>query len=233
MDLLLSTSNKAVNESMVNSSRKRSTSRGGVRKHLSPSEPLSLSNDPDLPDDSEDTSTIISEMAAQKAVFDAAFSDTPNRERVTTYSEKTLRLLPVSPDKFETRLLIFCLNYCLDVVRSDLIPTKTKGRRWSRKTFEALSIGWMRWMTDRSDDGVLFYISNMHNDEPRDEDKSFDTLILNFWSKAIELLVLNRPTEAKKFFDRANEVGAQIGTSINPSICWTYATSFYMLRGTR
>jgi hypothetical protein len=222
-----------MNESMTKGGRKRSDSKGGVRKHSSTSEPLDLSSDPDLPDDSEDTSTIISEMASQKAVFDAAFSDTPNRERVAISSEKTLRLLPVSPDKFETRLLIFCLNYCLGVVRTDLIPERTMEKRWSRKTFEALAIGWMRWMVDHNDDGVLFYIANMHNDEPRDEDKSFDTLILNFWSKAIELLVLNRPIEAKRFFDRANEVGAQIGTSINPSICWTYATSYYVLRGTR
>lgn len=216
---------------MVKSSRKRSASKGGVRKHSSTTEPLDLSNDPDLPDDSEDTTTILSEMAAQKAVFDAAFSNTPNRKRVEACCDATLKFLPYDPDKFETKLLVFCLCYCLGDPRSDLIPEKTNEKRWSRKTFEALAIGWMRWMVDRSDEGVLYYIANMHNDEPGDEDKSFDTLILNFWSKAIELMVLNRPAEAKKFFDRANEVGAQIGTSINPSICWTYATSFYVMRG--
>ena len=196
-------------------------------------EPRCSNDELDLPDDSEDTTTILSEMATQKAVFDAAFSSTPNLERVFSYAESTLKFLPNDPDKFETRLLVFCLSYCLGNPRFDLIPETTSNEKWSRRVFEALSIGWMRWMVDRNDDGVLFYIANMHNDEPRGEDKSFDTLILNFWAKAIELMVLNRPDEAKRFFERANEVGAQIGTSINPSICWTYATSFYGMRSTR
>jgi hypothetical protein len=220
---------------MVKGSHKGSSSKVRIHSRSSLDEPLNLNNDPDLPDDSEDTTTILSEMVAQKAVFDAAFSTTPNRVRVMNCAGSTLKLLPHNPESFETKLLVFCLNYCIDNVRADLIPEKTNEKRWTRKVFEALSIGWMRWMVDQNDNGVLFYIANMHNDEPREEDKSFDTLILNFWSKAIELMVLNRPSEAKRFFDRANEVGAQIGTSINPSICWTYATSFYTygMKGTR
>lgn len=218
---------------MVKGSRKGSGSKGGVRNRSSKGESLDLDNDSDLPNDTEDTTTILSEMAAQKAVFDAAFSATPDWKRVLSSCESTLRLLPPNPESFETRLLIFCLSYCIHNARTDLIPDKTDQKRWTRRTFEALAIGWMRWMVDRNDNGVLFYIANMHDDELGAEDKSFDTLILNFWSKAIELMVLNRPAEAKRFFERANEVGTQIGTSINPSICWTYATSFYAMRVTR
>jgi hypothetical protein len=210
-------------EAMTRSRRKGSSSKGKgslptVDSHL---------NNLDLPDDSEDTTTIISEMSAQKAVFDAAFSSTPNRERVTACSESTLKLLPRYPEKLETKLLIFCLSYCIGEIRTDLIPETTHEVRWTRRAFEALSIGWMRWMADPKDNGVLFYIANMHNDCTKSEDDSFDTLILNFWAKAIELMVLDRANEAKMFFDRANEIGTQIGTSINPSVCWTYATSFY------
>lgn len=230
---MLSTSNRVMNEAMTKGSRKESGSKGRVRVHSSTREPQDLNDDLDLPDDSEDTTAILSEMAAQRAVFDAAFSVTPNRERVESCAESTLKLLPHDPERFETKLLVFCLSYCIGDVRADLIPERTSEKRWSRRVFEALSIGWMRWMADRNDDGVLYYIANMHNDEPREEDKSFDTLILNFWAKAIELMVLNRPSEAKRFFERANEIGAQIGTSINPSICWTYATSFYGVSGTR
>lgn len=214
---------------MVKVGRRESNSKAKVRKGATPED---LSDDLDLPDDTEDTVTILSEMAAQRAVFDAAFSSDSSKNRVTTYAESTLKLLPHFPEKFETKLLVFCLNYCLGIVRADLIPERTTEKRWSRRTFEALSIGWMRWMVDQKDKGVLFYIANMHNDEPKNEDKSFDTLVLNFWASAIELLVLNQPEEAKRFFERANELGTQVGTSINPSICWTYATSFYTWRST-
>lgn len=215
---------------MSKTSRNASGSKREV--NLSELEQLDLDDELDLPDDSEDTTTILSEMAAQKAVFEAAFSNTPNRERVVACSKSTLKLIPETPAKFETKLLVFCLNYCSGRVRADLIPERTLERKWTRKSFEALSIGWMSWMVDRNDKGVLFYIANMHNLNSGVEDKLFDTLILNFWAKAIELMVLDRPFEAKRFFERANEVGAQIGTSINPSICWTYATSFYRLNCT-
>ena len=212
---------------MSKTSHKALESKG--RTSLPYIEELDFRDDLDLPDDSEDTTTILAEMATQKAVFEAAFSSTPDRKRVLTCSEATLKLLPSNPAKFETKLLAFCLNCLSGRMRTDLIPERTLERRWTRKSFEALSIGWMRWMVDPSDKGVLFYIANMHNLASGMEDRSFDTLILNFWAKAIELMVLDRPFEAKRFFDRANEVGAQIGTSINPSICWTYATSFYRL----
>jgi len=219
-----------MNEAMTKGSHNESGSKLRVRVPHLKKEPLNLNDDLDLPDDSEDTTTILSEMATQRVVFDESFSITPNRERVEAYAKSTLKLLPDNPEKFETKLLVFCLNYCLGKPRLDLIPEKTSESKWTRKAFEALSIGWMRWLIDRDDDGVLYYVANMHNYEPKAEDKSFDTLILNFWAKAIELMVLNRPTEAKRFFERANEVGAQVGTSINPSICWTYATSFYGMR---
>ena len=231
--LLLSTSIRVTTETMIKSNHKYSGSKVRVCKHHSEKEYSTLNDELDLPDDSEDTTTILSEMAAQKAIFDSAFSATPDTKRVRLCAESTLKLLPIDPEKFETKLLVFCLSYCLGNPRLDLIPEKTSESKWTRKSFEALSIGWMRWMVNQDDIGVLYYVANMLNYEPRGEDKSFDTLILNFWAKAIELMVLNRPSEAKRFFERANEVGTQVGTSINPSICWTYAMSFYRLRGTR
>jgi hypothetical protein len=219
-----------MNKAMIKGSHKKSSLKRKVGLKSFTKESCDLNDYLDLPSDIEDTTAIISEMTAQKAVFDAAFSVTPNLERVRSCAESTLKLLPHDPERIETRLLVFCLNYCIGNIRTDLIPEKTSKKRWSQKVFEALSIGWMRWMADQNDDGVLYYIEHMHNDEPKEEDKSLSTLILNFWAKAIELMVLNKPSESKKFFEKANEVGAQIGTSINPSICWTYAMSFYRIK---
>ena len=68
----------------------------------------------------------------------------------------------------------------------------------------------------------------MTEEEPEEDDKAVETLSLNFWAKAIEMLVIGRSEDARRFFERANEVGANYGTRTNPSICWTYATSFFM-----
>ena len=121
-------------------------SKNKVPFYLNPeTELFATKEDPDLPDDSEDTVTILSEMAAQRAVFDVAFQN-GSISRAVTYIESTLQLLPTKPERFESNLLVFCLNYCLGNRRDDLIPEGPTQNRWSRRTFESLAIGWMRWM---------------------------------------------------------------------------------------
>ena len=182
--------------------------------------------DLDLPDDSEDVGAILAEMEAQRSLFDVAFQS-GSFERAISLVRDALNLQPENPEKFETRLMVFCLNHCLGNVRSELIPHSPNGTNWSQRAFESLAIGWMRWMTN-GDKGILHYISRMSEDEPEEDDKAVETLSLNFWAKAIEMLVIGRSEDARRFFERANEVGANYGTRINPSICWTYATSFFM-----
>lgn len=182
--------------------------------------------DLDLPDDSENVESILAEMEAQRSLFDVAFQR-GSFERAISLVRDALNLQPENPEKFETKLLVFCLNHCLGNVRSELIPHSPRGASWSQLAFESLAIGWMRWMTN-GDKGVLNYISRMSEDEPEEDDKAVETLSLNFWAKAIEMLVIGRSEDARRFFERANEVGANYGTRTNPSICWTYATSFFM-----
>ena len=183
-------------------------------------------SDLDLPDDSENVEAILAEMEAQRSLFDVAFQS-GSFERAISRVREALSLQPENPEKFETRLLVFCLNHCLGNIRSELVPHSPRGVSWSQRAFESLAIGWMRWMTN-GDKGVLHYISRMSDEEPEEDDKAVETLSLNFWAKAIEMLVIGRSEDARRFFERANEVGANYGTRTNPSICWTYATSFFM-----
>jgi tetratricopeptide (TPR) repeat protein len=180
----------------------------------------------DLPDDTESVRTILAEMEAQQSLFDVAFQG-GSLERAISLIREAVGLHPQNPEKFETILVVFCLNHCLGNTRGDLIPHSPSGTNWSQRAFESLAIGWMRWMTN-GDKGILNYISRMSEDEPEEDDKAVETLSLNFWAKAIEMLVIGRSDDARKFFERANEVGANYGTRTNPSICWTYATSFFM-----
>jgi tetratricopeptide (TPR) repeat protein len=208
--------------------RQRSHSASTNRKSISSTYKLTLDedNDLDLPDESENVETILAEMEAQKALFDVVFQS-GSLDRALSRVREALELLPENPEKFETRLLVFCLNHCLGNIREDLIPTAPTKTKWSQRAFEALAIGWMHWMTN-GDKGVLLYISRMSDGEPEEDDKAVETLSLNFWAKAIEMLVIGRSEDARRFFERANEVGANYGTRMNPSICWTYATSFFM-----
>lgn len=180
----------------------------------------------DLPDDSENVEAILAEMEAQRSLFDVIFQN-GSFERAISLVKDALSLQPENPEKFETKLMVFCLNHCIGNIREELIPHFPSRTNWSQKTFESLAIGWMRWMTN-GDKGVLHYISRMTEDEPEEDDKAVETLSLNFWAKAIEMLVIGRSEDAQRFFERANEVGANYGTRTNPSICWTYATSFFM-----
>ena len=82
----------------------------------------------------------------------------------------------------------------------------------------------MRWLT-LSEKKVLQDIATILPEAG--EDGAVETLSLNFWARAIELLVQEQRIEAKRFFERATEVGSQFGTRTNPSVCWSYAASFF------
>lgn len=181
--------------------------------------------DYDLPGDDEEVGAILAEMEAMRAIFAASLQG-GSLERALACAQLALEAWPSSPSSFEGKLTIFCLSRCLGSIREDLIPKAPSGSRWDRRTFEALAIGWMRWISTGSKE-ALGVISRMHQEEPEEDDREIETLSLNFWAKAIELLIRGRPTDAQKFFERANDVGAQWGTAINPSICWTYAVSFF------
>jgi tetratricopeptide (TPR) repeat protein len=208
--------------------RFESSSEGRDSNPINHMSPLTGSGeyDLDLPDDSESVGAILAEMEAQRSLFDVAFQR-GSFERAISLIRDALSLQPENPEKFETKLMVFCLNHCLGNIRGELIPHSPSGSNWSQRAFESLAIGWMRWMTN-GDKGVLHYISRMSEDEPEEDDKAVETLSLNFWAKAIEMLVIGRSDDARRFFERANEVGANYGTRTNPSICWTYATSFFM-----
>ena len=212
----------------VPTKRLRSYSEGAISTSISSTYKITESGeyDLDLPDDSENVESILAEMEAQRSLFGVAFQR-GSFERAISLVRDALNLQLENPERFETKLLVFCLNHCLGNVRGDLIPHSPSGTNWSQRAFESLAIGWMRWMTN-GDKGVLHYISRMSEDEPEEDDKAVETLSLNFWAKAIEMLVIGRSEDARRFFERANEVGANYGTRTNPSICWTYATSFFM-----
>jgi hypothetical protein len=179
----------------------------------------------DMTDDSECVSSIITEMQAMRFVFEACFKG-GSRDIALDSVYKALRVRSSSPSSFEGKLTTFCLAWLVGEDRSSLLPQTSDHKNWSRKMFESLIIDWVSWLRTGSKD-VLVTIEKMYASERPEGGNAVETWSLNFWAKALEMLVLGHPDEAQRFFERANEVGSQFGIPTNPSICWTYAVSFF------
>jgi len=187
-----------------------------------PTEALASLSSDDLSDSSEeDASTILAEMDALGAVFDADFSE-GSVARATMLVRQALEL-KAEPKTMEDRLTLVAMSHCIGIPREDLIqePPSKEGP-WARQTFEVLAFGWMRWLVLK-DERVLEDILSLGGED----DAAGETLSLNFWARAIELLVRGQKDESKRFFERATEVGSQFGTRSNPLICWSYAASYF------
>jgi len=176
-------------------------------------------------DDGEDVPVILAGMEALQAIFDVDFKEGPV-ERATSLARYALDLKP-PPSTTEGLVTVVSLAYCLGELRKDLAftPPSQEGT-WVQRTFENLASGWMRWLTAQ-DKGVLKTIALMHPEGGDEDDGAVETLSLNFWARAIELVVQEEREQAKRFFERATEVGSQFGTRSNLTICWTYAASFW------
>lgn len=180
-----------------------------------------------LPEEDESVQAIIAEMEALKAVFSVAFEG-EEPERVKNLLMVALQLKE-NPMSFGGRLTSYCMHICLGGDTPEVPKSDTPPDRWVQRTFEALGTGWALWVKDGSTE-VLKTINLMFEHEDNEEDGAIDTLILNFWAQAIEMLIRQNDSEAMRLFNRANEVGAQFGTSTNIPICWTYYTSFFLKR---
>lgn len=179
-----------------------------------------------LPDEGgEDLASILAEMEAQQAVFDVNFRNGDvGRARALTQQALDLRS---TPETVEARLTMFAMAFILGNRREDLAAVSPDPEgSWSHRTFEALAVGWMRWLSS-GDDSVMQCIAGMHEGEEGSSEA--EMLSLSFWAQAIEQLIHGHGEEAKMFFERATEVGSQFGTSTNPTICWAYAASFFPL----
>lgn len=179
-------------------------------------EPNYSPTEDDLPTEGEDLASILAEMEALQAVFEVGFRN-GDAERAKALCRHALDLWS-DKESVAGRLTTFALAHCAGV---------NVGEDWTfepEDLFETLAVSWIRWMRD-GDPRVLDHIHNYPN--LQENDREAETLSLNFWAQAIELLVLGDREQAKQFFERSTEVGSQFGTNTNPYICWTYAASFF------
>lgn len=95
----------------------------------------------------------------------------------------------------------------------------------SDDVFENLAWAWQGWACGQKQEAAT-RLGHLDIDKLGSRQGVFSGLALASWAKAIEALILDQPSEAKRHFKRAMDVGGQFGLEINPPILWTYAASF-------
>ena len=181
-----------------------------------------LISEEDLPDMSGDVESVLAEMEALQAFFDASLGHL-NPERVMRIATYALHIR-CEDKSLEDRLATFCLAHSLGEVRVDLIPHRwSRATRWTKRVAENLITAWMRWTLDGVTHSVEAALERMEDGR---EDHSIEALALQYWATAIQSLAYEDQMTSKRYFDRAMEVSSQWGLAVNPPICWTYAISF-------
>lgn len=175
----------------------------------------------DLPETSGDVESVLAEMDAQQAFFDASTGQTTH-ENVMNLASYALRVR--CKDKtLEDRLATFSLAYSLGETKEELIPHRwSRATKWAKRSREDLVVGWMRWIAWRDAESVETALKRME----KDLDTSIEALAIQYWATAIQALTKEDLDTARRYFERAMDVSSQFGFACNPPICWTYTVSF-------
>jgi hypothetical protein len=171
----------------------------------------------------------VKSILAEMKVLEAAFNLISNKNSTSEIKELICNAIKLKQDKcltFEDKLAMFCMLTCLEKNNSNILPLKSLSRVWTLKTFEAITIGWSQWIQKESDE-VLSIINQYHKKQPKKYEKSIESLILKFYTKAVELLIRNQDQTAQRFFEQSLDISSHHGSSMNPMISWVYVTSFY------
>lgn len=102
---------------------------------------------------------------------------------------------------------------------------------WTSFVYETIGASWLHWLSSRDESGVGL-ISRLEASESNPGGSTrgaIELLSLKEWGRAVEALSSKNEEEARKYFERSVEIGAQIGSDSNMSINWTYAASIFRL----
>lgn len=193
-----------------------------VQDHAPSGYPMDDEDQLPLPEEGDFTA-ILAEMEARQAISDA-IKWSWAKDRALSLVAQALRAQP-EPSTIEGWLVRVALSHCLE--ENAEIPSfgASTAQRKVDEVFENLARGWMVWVTSKQEEPLRQALRDLPSEDTRD----LESLTLFYWGRALQNLLEKDIEEAKRYFDRAMEVGSQFGTPSNPAICWTYCASF--LRG--
>lgn len=89
--------------------------------------------------------------------------------------------------------------------------------------FQTTAWAWMAWASGEDARKPLFALEGLSH---HTEDKLIHVLALSNWTTAVENLLRNNLSEAKRRYRRAVDLGSQFGTDTSTAIFWTYSATF-------
>ncbi len=96
----------------------------------------------------------------------------------------------------------------------------------SARTFIRIAQDWITWVSVGSKPPLPTKIPKVLREDTL-HGGAIEEIVLDFWASAVQALLQKDLLEARKFFERASDVGSSYGIEINHSIQWTYAASFF------
>lgn len=104
-------------------------------------------------------------------------------------------------------------------------PPKLERPRFhsSKEQFAAdvVSFAWYSWATGNAKQAQKL-LEGLYAREQEPTTGAVHLLTLSFWASAVMLLIQDDPTNAKRFFRRALDLGSQFGTESHVIISWAY-----------
>lgn len=175
-----------------------------------------------------DVEVLVMEMAALEAMFDAVRREGPS-SRAVSLCLQALRAQVREPVSFEEHIVRAALCNATGSPLPHGAPTPSEDPDWTTFVYETVAATWLRWLL-RRDAGAVGLMARIRAVEPdmnHAPGGAVELMSLFEWGLSVEALAGGHEANAKRHFERAIEIGSQVGSDSNPSINWTYAASFF------
>jgi hypothetical protein len=173
----------------------------------------------------EDEDTIVAQMAALEALFEANQGSGP-ASRAKSLAREARRLSPL-PTTVEDHVIDVALAHLLEEAPRGALPETADPRSpWATFVTESIALAWAHWVGYRDERALgLTHKLTKGVSPPLDGDGGSPTVIA--WGHAVEALVQRDEVLSHKLFLEALALGGAIAFDGLPLIQWTYGATFF------
>lgn len=215
----------------MNPKSKRSSRKKPPQKDLAPSrEDIQEARYQEPSDDEllglEDMGAILTEMAALEAIFEA--NRMKGSQKRALFLCKEALLVGRTPQSVEEHVTRAALCKATGTPFFNSLKVRSEQNSWNEIVYHTVALAWLSYIENGTRaDGLVATIKSLESSFGHIQEGAVELLALGEWAKAVEAITCGSLQTAKKHFERAIEIGSQVGSDSNPTINWTYAASFF------